>query len=139
MENAPAFGNLNYCILGVYLAAMFGIGLCFAGKQKTTESYFLADRNMPWFIVAMSMFASLTSATSYLGIPGSAYAENISILFVGIVSVIVAPFLILLFYPFYRKLNVTTSYEYIYRRYGSAARYAVSSLFILQDWAGLVL
>ena len=102
MDGTPAFGGLNYCILGIYMVVMFGIGLKCAGKQKTTENYFLAGRNMPWFVVAMSMFASLTSATAYLGVPGSAYSENISILLVGVVSVIVAPFLILLFYLIFK-------------------------------------
>ena len=31
---------------------------------------------MPWLVVAMSMFASITSATSYMGIPGDAYSET---------------------------------------------------------------
>ena len=136
-----SFGALNYVIFFVYLAAMFGIGLRLAGKQKTTEGYFLAGRNMPWFIVAMSMFASLTSATSYMGIPGTAYKENISLIVLGLVSVAVAPVLILLFYPFYRRLNITTSYEYIAKRFGRNARFATSSLFVLArlGWLGVVI
>ena len=141
MEETSAFGALNYSIFFIYLAAIFGIGLLLAGKQKTTEDYFLAGRKMPWFIVAMSMFASLTSATSYMGIPGTAYKENISLIIVGIMSVIGAPVMIFLFYPFYRRLNVTTSYEYINRRYGRNARFATSGLFILArlGWLGVVI
>jgi len=66
---AATFGTLNYVILLVYLGAMFTIGLALAGRQKTTQVYFLAGQRMPWFIVAMSMFASLTSAISYTGVP----------------------------------------------------------------------
>ena len=141
MEDTPNFGALNYTIFIVYLAAIFGIGLWLAGKQKTTVDYFLAGRKMPWFIVAMSMFASLTSATSYMGIPGTAYKENIAFIIVGIMSVIGAPVMIFLFYPFYRRLNVTTSYEYINRRYGRNARFATSSLFVLArlGWLGVVI
>lgn len=141
MEDTPAFGALNYTIFLIYLVAIFGIGLLLAGKQKTTEDYFLAGRKMPWFIIAMSMFASLTSATSYMGIPGTAYKENISLIIVGIMSIIAAPVIIFLFYPFYRRLNVTTSYEYINRRYGQNARFATSGLFILArlGWLGVVI
>ena len=141
MEETSAFGALNYSIFFIYLAAIFGIGLLLAGKQKTTEDYFLAGRKMPWFIVAMSMFTSLTSATSYMGIPGTAYKENISLIIVGVMSVIGAPVMIFLFYPFYRRLNVTTSYEYINRRYGRNARFATSGLFILArlGWLGVVI
>lgn len=141
LENVLEFGALNYCILVAYLVVMFGIGLWFSGKQKTTEDFFLAGRKMPWFIVSMSMFASLTSAISYMGAPAVAYRENIAFLVGVFTRPFVAPFLILLFYPFYLKLNVTTSYEYIARRFGTSARFVVSGLFILArlGWLGVVI
>ncbi len=141
MENAVQFGALNYCVLGLYLAVLFAIGISLSGKQKTTEDYFLAGRKMPWLVVSMSIFASVTSAISYMGLPGMAYSENISFVASGVVSVIVAPFIVLLFFPFYRKLNVTTSYEYIFHRFGKAARYTTSALFVLArlGWLGVVI
>ena len=141
MEYAGGFSTLNYAIVFIYLGAMFAIGLSLAGKQRNTEDYFLAGRRMPWIIVAMSMFASLWSAISYIGGPGLVYAENISLIVGGFVSVMVAPLLILLYYPFYRMLNVTTSYQYIYRRYGAPARFAASGLFLLTrlGWLGTVI
>lgn len=135
------FGTINYCVLGVYLAAMIGIGIFFSGRQKSTEDYFLAGRNMPWLVVGMSMFASLTSAVTYMGVPTMAYSDNISILFGVMISPVVAPILIIIFYPFYHRLHVTTSYEYILHRYGREARFAVSTLFILArlGWLGTVI
>ncbi len=124
------FSTLNYVILFVYLAAMVTIGILVAGKQKTTEDYFLARRKMPWFVVAMSMFASLTSAISYMGHPGTAYKENIALIAMAPAGLLAVPVLILIFFPIYRRLNITTSYEYIFHRYGPAARYAVSGLFM---------
>ncbi len=141
MQEASSFGTLNYSICIIYLGVMFGIGVSFAKKQKTTEDYFLAGRRMPWFIVAISMYVSLASAASYMALPGMAYMENISFIALGVMYVVAAPFLILLFYPFYRKLNVTTSYEYVGRRYGPLGRYVASGLFILQrlSWLGVVI
>jgi len=141
MNDPLSFGVLNYAVLGIYLAAVVAIGLLFAGRQKTTTDYFLAGRNVPWFIVAMSVFATITSAVTYMGVPGVVYAENLSI-FVGILMMpVVAPFIILLFLPFYQRLNVTTSYEYILRRFGPNARYCVSGLFIMArlGWLGTVI
>lgn len=141
MASSPDFGALNYIILSIYLLAMMGIGCLFAGKQKTTEDFFLAGRKMPWLVVGMSMFASMTSATSYMGITGTAFAENVSLVVVGITSLLVAPIVIFVFYPFYRVLNVTTSYEYILLRFGQSARFTVSGLFLLTrlGWLGVVL
>ncbi len=141
MESSAHFGTINYIVLFAYMASVFGIGLSMAGKQKTTDDYFLAGRNMPWFVVSMSIFASIASAISYMGLPAIAYKENISMVVAGFVSIITAPFIILLFFPFYRKLNVTTSYSYIYKRYGPGARYTVSGLFIAArlGWLGVVI
>ncbi|HPD48557.1 MAG TPA: sodium/solute symporter [Anaerohalosphaeraceae bacterium] len=135
-----SFSTLDYAILFVYLAAMVEIGFLFAGRQKTTEEFFLAGRRMPWLVVGMSMFASLVSASTYMGVPAFAYSHNTAIFYGVLVSPLVAPVLILLFYPFYRRLNVTTSYEYIEARFGRPTRLAVSGLFVLSRvaWLGVV-
>lgn len=141
MSEGTGFSTLNYAILFVYLAGMIALGARFFRRQRTTEDYFLAGRRMPWWVVGMSMYASLTSAVTFLGLPGTAYAENISFLVVSFVSPLVAPVLISLFYPVYQRLRVTTSYEYIGLRYGRKARFMVSGLFILArlGWLGTVI
>jgi SSS family solute:Na+ symporter len=135
------FSWLNYSILGGYLIAMVAIGVYLSSRQKSTEDYFLAGRRMPWLAVAMSMYASLTSAVTYMGLPGLAYRSNITLIVVCVISPLLAPFLILLFYPFYRRLRVTTSYEYIGLRFGRTARLTVSGLFLLArlGWLGTVI
>ena len=134
------FGALNYLVLGLYLAAMLGIGAFFSRKQESGEMFFLAGRRLPWLAVAMSMYASLTSAVTFLGLPGTAYAENIALIIVCLMSPVVAPFILLLFYPLYHRLRVTTSYEYINLRFGQTAHYSVAGLFVLArlGWLGTV-
>ncbi|MEE9368259.1 MAG: sodium/solute symporter [Pontiella sp.] len=139
--DSTQFGTLNYLILATYLAGMLGVGLYFSRKQESAEMFFLGGRKLPWLVVAMSMYASLTSAVTYLGLPGTAYAENISLIIVCIMSPIVAPFILVLFYPLYHRLQVTTSYEYIQKRFGAPARYGVAALFVLArlGWLGTVI
>ncbi len=136
-----SFGLLNSVILGIYLAAMVLIGLWFMRRQRTTEDYFLASRAMPWLPVAMSMFASLTSAVTFMGLPARAFEENVSLLVVCIVSPLLVPVLVLVLYPAYRRRGVTTSYEFIGLRFGPAGRTAVSLLFVLArlGWMGTVI
>ena len=136
-----AFGTTNYIVLAIYIAAMFGIGIFFARRQHTRADFFLAGRRMPWLPVALSMFASLTSATTYLVLPGKAYGGSTAMIVACIASPLIAPLLVLLFYPAYRKLNATTCYEYIGARYGRGARMAVALLFVLAriGWLGAVI
>ncbi|MBT3191969.1 MAG: sodium/solute symporter [Verrucomicrobia bacterium] len=135
-----SFGLLNTAVLSVYLIGMLLIGLRFARRQQSSEDYFLAGRNMPWLPVAMSMFASLTSAITFMGLPARAYEENMALLVVCIVSPLLVPILVLVLYPAYRRHGVTTSYEFIGIRYGPAGRTAVSLLFVLArlGWMGTV-
>lgn len=136
-----SFGTLNYIVLGLYLTAMLAIGAFFSRRQNSSEMFFLAGRRLPWLVVAMSMYASLTSAVTYLVIPGTAYSENISFLIVCFISPIVAPFILLLFYPLYHRLQVTTSYEYINLRFGQGAHRCVAALFVMArlGWLGTVI
>ena len=50
---------------------------------------------------------------------------------VCIISPVVAPFILLIFYPIYHRLGVTTSYEYINQRFGQGAHRSVAGLFVL--------
>lgn len=140
MEQPVSFGTLNTLVLVGYLAVVVAIGILFAGRQKTTTDFFLAGRGMPWLAVGVSVFATVTSAVSYLGVPGLVYRENITLLVGMLMMPVAAPFIILLFLPFYRRLEVTTSYEYVYRRFGAPARYCVSGLFVCArlGWLGTV-
>ncbi len=133
--------RLDMGVMLVYMAAMMLVGLFFARRQRRTETYFLADRAMPWGPVALSLYASLTSATTYLVLPSRAYHQNVAIIVAGVSSLLVAPFLIWMFYPVYRRLRVTTSYEYLGIRFGMGARRSASLLFILArlSWMGLVI
>lgn len=135
------FGVLNYAVLFVYLAGMLAIGAFLSRKQRTGEDYFLAGRNMPWLPVAMSMFASVTSAVTFMGVPAISFSGNVSLFAVCLVSPLLLPVLVLGFYPVYRRMKATTSYEYIGLRYGRNAQYAVSALFVLArlGWMGTVI
>ena len=124
-----------------YFAVVIGLALALSGKQKDTSSYFLANRNMPWVAVSLSVVASLLSALTYLGAPAVAYRENAALMLGLPAALLAAPLVICLFFPIYRRLNVTSIYEYVGARFGSRARYAASFLQILQiqGWMGIAL
>ncbi len=134
------FGLLNLTIFALYAVGMLAVGFWFARRQTTATDYFLAGRRMPWIPVAMSMYASATSASTFLGLPGIGFSMGLPLLVVCIVSPLLAPLLAGVMYPAYRRLNCTTSYEYIGIRFGQGGRYAVSTLFVLAriSWLGIV-
>ena len=60
------FGPLDYLTMGLYVAAIVAMGLFFMSRQKDTADYFLGGRRFHWLPVAISMFASLFSAVSFI-------------------------------------------------------------------------
>ena len=137
---SSSFGLLNTTILILYLFGMLLIGWIFSRHKQNAEQFFLGGRNLPWLAVAMSMYASLTSAVTYIGLPATAYQENIALIAVSFASLAVAPFILKLFYPFYHRHQVTTSYQFIQKRFGNNAQRSVSTLFVLSrlGWLGTV-
>lgn len=139
--NQASFGTLNSLVLLAYLLGVTVLALRLAGRQRDTESYFLAGRSMPWLAVALSTVASMLSGLTYLGAPAAAYEDNASLMLAGPAALVATPLLILLYFPIYRRLRVTTIYEYVNARFGNRARYAASALAVLQiqGWMGIAL
>jgi SSS family transporter len=127
----PAFGAVNYSVLAIYLLALVAMGLYLSRREHTTNDYFKAGNRMPWWAVGLSLFATMLSAITYMSIPALAYATDWRRLIYNLPILMVAPIVVLLFLPFFRRLNVTTAYEYLERRFNLASRMLGSALFIL--------
>ena len=138
--NGTVFGTLNTSIIIIYLLSMLFIGWLFSRNNQDEEQFFLGSRKVPWLAVAMSMYASLTSAITYIGLPAIAYQENIALIGVSIASIAVTPFILRFFYPIYHQQQVTTSYQFIKKRFGPMAQKSVALLFVLTrlGWLGTV-
>ncbi len=134
-------GPVHGAIMGAYWLALLGVGVWTARGQRTAEEFFLAGRRLPWWPVAMSMYASVTSAVTFMGVPAQAYQGNLSLWWTGWVSWAVAPVLARWIYPAYRRDQVTTTYEFVERRLGQGARRSAALLFLAArtSWLGLAI
>ena len=57
-------------IIVVYLAAVFSFGIYMSRREKTPGDFFLAGRRLPWYAIALSLFASNISSISLIGLSG---------------------------------------------------------------------
>lgn len=115
---------VDYGILALYLALMVGLGIYFAGEQKSTKDFFLAGRSMNWFPLGMSLMATMISALTYTGLPGQAYEHGLKTLLVPLSAWIVLPVLVAVVLPIYRGLGLYTLYEYLELRFDARVRLA---------------
>jgi len=128
---AYRFGWLNSSVIFIYFLVLIIIGYVFSKKQKSTDDYFKGGGRIPWWAAGISLFGTALSAITFMAIPAKTYATDWSYFIFNMSIFLVAPVIIILFIPFYRKLNVTTAYEYLEKRFNLTIRLLGSISFIL--------
>ena len=113
---------LDALVIILYMAAMVLIGLWFARRQTSTESYFVAKRSIPSWAMGISIYAALISSITFIAYPGSAYAGNWNELVPGFMVVGVLLLVGLVIIPFFRHAVGMSAYEYFGKRFGYKVR-----------------
>lgn len=123
--------KLDLGIIALYLAGITLFGLRFRKRQRSLRDYFLADRNIPWWAIALSIVAAETSTLTIISIPGLAYDTNLTFLQVVLgylVGRIIISFVLL---PHYFRGDLYTAYELMERRFGRQLRSLTAGLFLV--------
>ncbi|MEM0964774.1 MAG: sodium/solute symporter [Verrucomicrobiota bacterium] len=116
----------DYSVMIVYFILMAGIGVYFAKKQNTSEEFALGNRRVKWWAAGISMFATGASSISFMAIPALTFRSNL-VWFFPVLFLIPIFFLqAYIIYPLLRNLSLTSTYEYLERRYHPALRYLAS-------------
>jgi SSS family solute:Na+ symporter len=122
---------LDTTIVFVYFAIVFGIGLYFSRRQKTTQDYFLAGRNVPGWVVGFAILGTMISSTSFVGHPGNVYARDMwnlpSFLMLPFVLVFISRYVVV----FYRRTIRMSVYDYLEQRFNYTARAYGAAAFIV--------
>lgn len=123
--------RIDLLIIAAYLAGITLFGLRFRKRQRTMRDYFLADRNIPWWAIALSIVAAETSTLTIISIPGLAYDSNLTFLQVVMGYVIGRVVISFVLLPQYFRGELYTAYQLIERRFGPELRTVTAGLFLL--------
>ena len=123
--------HLDLAIIALYLAGITLFGLRFRKKQRSLRDYFLADRNIPWWAIALSIVAAETSTLTIISMPGLAYDSNFTFLQVAMGYVAGRIIISVVLLPHYFRGDLYTAYQLIERRFGTRLRTLTASLFLL--------
>jgi solute:Na+ symporter, SSS family len=123
--------KLDLVIIALYLAGITLFGLRFRKKQRTLRDYFLADRNIPWWAIALSIVAAETSTLTIIGIPGLAYDTDLTFLQVVTGYVVGRLMISFVLLPHYFRGDLYTAYQLIERRFGKRLRSLTAGLFLV--------
>src|SRR5947208_171268 len=94
--------------------------------------YLLADRQLPWYHVGLSVMATQASAITFLSAPGQGYTDGLRFVqfYFGLPLAMVV--LCITFIPIFHKLKVFTAYEFLEKRFDNKTRSLTAFLFLLQ-------
>jgi SSS family transporter len=125
--------TIDLIIIFGYLIGITAFGILTAGKQDTTEEYFVGSRNVPWWAIAMSIVATETSTITFISVPGIAFAKGGNFEFLQLVfgyllgRVVIS----LVFIPLYFKGQLQTVYQLLGDRFGGRVKILASGLFVI--------
>src|ERR1700692_1167934 len=74
-----ALAPIDLAIIGVYFLVVFGIGFYFSRKERTSEEYFLAGRDIGWFFIGASLFVSNISTEHFIGLFGTGASSRMGV------------------------------------------------------------
>ncbi len=125
--------TLDLIIIFGYLIGITAFGILFSGKQETTEDYFVGDRSVPWWAIAMSIVATETSTITFVSVPGIAFAKGGNFQFLQLVFGYMLGRIVisLIFIPMYFKGELQTVYQLLGDRFGSRVKMLASALFVV--------
>jgi len=122
---------LDITIFLVYLIGIVLFGSSFYWKNKSSSAFSVGHKNIPTWVISMSIFATFVSSISYLALPGQAYQTNWNA-FVFSLSLPFASFMAFKFFvPLYRSINSPSAYTYLEMRFGPWAKIYVSIMYLL--------
>lgn len=116
----------DWWVLGIYLVALIAVAVWVAlQKNKNTEDYFLAGRNVGWFVIGASIFASNIGSEHVVGLAGTGAESGMPMAHYELHAWIVL-LLGWLFLPFYFRSRVFTMPEFLEKRFDSRSRWFLS-------------
>ncbi|WP_338794155.1 sodium:solute symporter [Bernardetia sp. MNP-M8] len=122
-------------VLIIYFGVLFFISWR-TSRGATTETFFTANRNAPWYLVAFGMIGASLSGVTFISVPGQVGASAFSymqIVFGYLLGYLVIAIVLL---PLYYKHNLTSIYEYLNARFGFWSYKTGASFFILSRIVG---
>ena len=126
----PRLSAVDLSLVALYLAGITLFGLQFRSKDRSLKNYFLADRTIPWWAIALSIVAAETSTLTIISVPGLAYSGDWGFLQIVLGYLLGRIVVCFLFLPRYFRGELLTAYEVIGQRFGPRLHKLTAFLFL---------
>ena len=122
--------NYDLLVFLVYLAVVAAVGILASRKEKESDDYFLAGRNLTWWIIGGSLIAANISTHHFIGMSGRGYEIGLAVASYEWIAAIALILYGKFFLPYYLKSRIVTMPEFLKIRFSDRVRlsYAIISL-----------
>ena len=119
----------DWIVLVVTLTAIIIYGVYKSRTTKNLDGYFLSNRDMPWYLVLLSIMGTQASAITFISAPGQAYTDGMRFVqyYFGLPLAMII--ICIVFVPVFNNLKVYTAYEFLEKRFDLKTRTLTSFLF----------
>lgn len=124
--------TIDWLVLIGTLSFIVFYGMWKSRHTATIDTYLLADRQLPWYHVGLSVMATQASAITFLSAPGQGFNDGLRFVqfYFGLPLAMI--FLCIFFIPSFHKLQLFTAYEFLEKRFDNRTRKLTAFLFLLQ-------
>lgn len=126
------FAATAWTVVAAYFGVIVLMGWFFARKERSANSFFKGGGRIPWYVAGVSIFATMLSSVTFLAVPALSYISDWR-LFQNIIVgyLLVSPLALLFYMPVFRRMNLTSAYEYLERRFNLGTRLFSSGMFVI--------
>jgi SSS family transporter len=116
-------------VLVLTLTGIIIYGVYKSKSTKNLDGYFLSNRDMPWYLVLLSIMGTQASAITFISAPGQAFTDGMRFVqyYFGLPLAMIV--ICIVFVPVFNKLKVYTAYEFLEKRFDLKTRTLTSFLF----------
>ena len=130
---------MNSTTIILLILSYFGILILISfltGKNSDNNTFFKANKQAPWYVVAFGMIGASLSGVTFISVPGWVEASQFS--YMQVVLGYIVGYLVIgtILLPLYYKLNLTSIYTYLEERFGNASYKTGASFFIISRVIG---
>jgi SSS family solute:Na+ symporter len=126
LATTSTLGTLDWLTIAAYFSIIIGVAWWVTLKNKDTATdYFLAGRNLGWFVIGASIFASNIGSEHLVGLAGSGCTDGVAMAHYELHAwcLLVLAWVMV---PFYMRSRVFTMPEFLERRFSPTARWLLS-------------
>ena len=120
-------------IITIYFGVLFAISHFVSKENSDNDSFFKANKNSKWYLVAFGMIGTAISGITFISVPGEVGNPDLQFKYFQFVIGCAIGFLIVarLLLPLYYRLNLTSIYSYIELRLGYISYKTAASIFLI--------